>query len=302
MYFAVESHDPASWLDGLLQTVLGAPQVHWFALVDGAFDLGAKPFASPAGQVPLYGRSSALHDLLPAPPYLVPLDRRTGADLRAVVTALGTHCQGRPMLSFLASWKSADELVRLWQPCLQPVVVDEGAARHLLRLADTRVLSALPGALDPAAWARLTAPLMHWCYVGRAGTLEPLWLAESRAEPPAYSTRPLVLSQADVDRLIEAALPDAILDLMERQAPGSLPNVGKATVYRLVARARALARAHRVEAAPDIVLLASHALATGEAGLQAPELLAVLGEPQRAPGALRDYLLSARRMSARSAG
>lgn len=301
MYFAVESHDPALWLDGLLQTVLGAPQVHWFALVDGAFDQDGVPFVSPAGHVPLYGRANALHDLLPAPPYLVPLDRRTGADLHAMVTALGTHCQGRPMLSFLASWKAADELVRLWQPCLQPVVVDEGA-RHLLRFADTRVLSALPGALDPAAWARLTAPLMHWCYVGRAGTLETLWLAESRAEPPAYSTQSLVLSQSDVDRLIDAALPDAILDLMERQAPGSLPRIGKATIYRLVARARALARAHRVEAAPDIVLLASHVLATGEAGLQAPELLAVLGEPQRAPGALRDYLLSARGMSAGRAG
>ncbi|AEG67638.1 DUF4123 domain-containing protein [Ralstonia solanacearum] len=301
MYFAVESHDPASWLDGLLQTVLGAPQVHWFALVDGAFDLGGKPFVPPGPYVPLYGRSSALYDLLPAPPYLVPLDHRTGADLRAMVTALGTHCQGRPMLSFLASWKPADELVHLWQPCLQPVVAAEGA-RHLLRFADTRVLSALPGALDPAAWARLTAPLMHWCYVGRAGTLEPLWLAEPRAEPPTYSTQPLVLSQSDVDRLVEAALPDAILDLIERQAPGSLPEIGRATAYRLVARARALARAHRVEAAPDIVLLASHALATGGAGLQAPELLAVLGEPQRSPGALRAYLLSARGMDARRAG
>ncbi|WP_197329277.1 DUF4123 domain-containing protein [Ralstonia syzygii] len=302
MYFAVESHDPAFWRDGLLQTVLGAPQVHWFALVDGAFDQDGTPFVSPEGQVPLYGRSSTLHDLLPAPPYLVPLNRRSGADLRAMVTALGTHCQGRPMLSFLASWKSADELVHLWQPCLQPVVVVDEGARYLLRFADTRVLSALPGVLDPAAWARLTAPLMHWCYVGRAGTLETLWLAESRAEPPTYSTRPLVLSQSDVDRLIEAALPDAILDLMDRQAPGSLPKVGKATVYRLVAGARALARAHRVEAAPDIVLLASHALATGGAGLQAPELLAVLGEPQRAPGALRNYLLSAPSMPARSAG
>lgn len=105
-----------------------------------------------------------------------------------------------------------------------------------------------------------------------------------------------------MDRLIDAALPDAILDLMERQAPGSLPRIGKATIYRLVARARALARAHRVEAAPDIVLLASHALATGEAGLQAPELLAVLGELQRAPGALRDYLLSARGLPAGRAG
>lgn len=68
MYFAVESLDPALWLDGLLQTVLGAPQVHWFALVDGAFDQDGVPFVSPAGHVPLYGRANTLHDLLPAPP------------------------------------------------------------------------------------------------------------------------------------------------------------------------------------------------------------------------------------------
>ncbi|WP_369951882.1 DUF4123 domain-containing protein [Ralstonia syzygii] len=291
MYLAIDPCHPDTWLNGLLQTIESAPDAHWYALVDGVFDYGGKPFASPVQSVPLYGPASTLHALLPALPYLLPLDRRAGADQRALITALGMHCQGRPMLSFLASRQPADELVRLWLPCLQPVVADDGS-RYLLRFADTRVLPALPGALNPAAWAQLTAPLMHWCYVDRAGTLATLRLAEPHAEPAAYPSEPLILPQSDIDRMIDAAMPDAVLDLMDRESPSVLPTEGKAEAYRRVAQACALAKAHRVDATPDIVQLAICSLATGGAGLRAPELLALLGDSHRAPDALQDYLHS----------
>lgn len=193
------------------------------------------------------------------------------------------------MLSFLASWQPADELVRVWQPCLQPVVEEDGS-RYLLRFADTRVLPALPGAMNPTAWAQLTAPLMHWCYVDRAGTLQTLWLSESRMEPATYQRAQLVLPLSDVDRMVEAAMPDAIIDLMERMSPGTLPDTDKAQVYRLVAQASTLAKAHSVDATPDVVQLAAYALATDGAGLREPELLEVLGNPRRNPDALRDFL------------
>lgn len=289
MYLAVDSHHPNNWLNGLLQTIEAASDVHWFALVDGVFDHDRKPFASPVPKVPLYGQTSTLHELLPVSPYLLQLDRHAGASLRDVVTRVGAHCQGRPMLSFLASWQPADELVRVWQPCLQPVVEEDGS-RYLLRFADTRVLPALPGAMNPTAWAQLTAPLMHWCYVDRAGTLQTLWLSESRMEPATYQRAQLVLPLSDVDRMVEAAMPDAIIDLMERMSPGTLPDTDKAQVYRLVAQASTLAKAHSVDATPDVVQLAAYALATDGAGLREPELLEVLGNPRRNPDALRDFL------------
>lgn len=203
MYFAVDSRDSKMWLDDLLQAVDSAPSANWFALVDGAFDHGGKPFAAPVRCHPLYGETSVLSELLPASPYLLPLDGMASAERRAMVEALGTHCQGRPMLSFVALRQTAERLVELWQPCLQPVVVGDDT-RYLLRFADTRVLSALPGALSPEAWDRLTAPLLKWCYVNREGALETLPLAEPGTEagpcipaPQGGDLRPwLLLAQA----------------------------------------------------------------------------------------------------------
>ncbi|MFV8598482.1 DUF4123 domain-containing protein [Ralstonia pseudosolanacearum] len=293
MYLAVDSHHPNNWLDGLLQTIEAATDVHWFALVDGVFDHDRKPFASPVPKVPLYGQTSTLHELLPVSPYLLPLDRHADVVLRDMVAALGAHCQGRPMLSFLASWQPADQLVRVWQPCLQPVVEEDGS-RYLLRFADTRVLPALPGAMSPSAWAQLTAPLMHWCYVDRAGALQTLWLAESHLEPTTYQSNQLVLLLSDIDRMVDAAMPDAILDLMDRTSPGALPQTGKAQIHRLVAQACALAKAHRVDATPDVMQLATYALATDGAGLKEPDLLALLCSHERGPRALQDFVRSAR--------
>ncbi|CAJ0681951.1 DUF4123 domain-containing protein [Ralstonia mannitolilytica] len=289
MYFAVDSRDPDVWVDGLLQTIDAAPDAHWFALVDGVFDYGRKPFAAPVQSYPLYGATSTLHELLPASPYLLPLNQRAGTDLRGTVKALGSHCQGRPMLSFVASWQPAEQLVRLWQPCLQPVVAEDGS-RYLLRFADTRVLPALPGAINPSAWSQLSAPLLHWCYVNRAGELETLWLADSHAEPATYQIEQIVLPQDDIDRMVDAAMPDAILDLIDRQAPGSLPDKGRAQTYRLVAQACTLAKTYSIGSTPDTVELATHALATHGAGLQEPTLLALLGDAHRDPQALQDYL------------
>ncbi|WP_426401032.1 DUF4123 domain-containing protein (plasmid) [Ralstonia sp. R-29] len=293
MYFAVDSRDPAVWVDGLLQTIDAAPDAHWFALVDGVFDYGRKPFAAPLQSFPLYGATSRLHELLPASPYLLPLDRRAGVDLGSILNALGKHCQGRPMLSFVASWQPAEHLVRLWQPCLQPMVVEDGS-RYLLRFADTRVLPALPGAMNPTGWSQITAPLLHWCYVDRAGELETLWLSESHAEPATYPIEQLVLPQADIDRMIDAAMPDAILDLIDRESPGSLPDTGRADGYRLVSQACALAKKYSIDSTPDTVELAAHALETNGADLREPGLLALLGDAHREPGALQSYLRAAK--------
>ena len=296
MYLAVDSHHPNNWLDGLLQTIEAASDVHWFALVDGVFDHDRKPFASSVPKVPLYGQTGSLYELLPVSPYLLQLDRHAGASLRDLVTRVGAHCQGRPMLSFVASWQPADELVRVWQPCLQPVIEEDGS-RYLLRFADTRVLPALPGAMNPAAWAQLTAPLMHWCYVDREGALQTLWLSESHVEPARYQSAQLVLSMSDIDRMVDAAMPDAIVDLMERMSPGTLPDTGKAQVYRLVAQASTLAKANGVHATPDVVQLATYALATCGIGLTEPKLLALLDNPGRAPGELQEFLRGAQHVA-----
>ncbi|AMR76493.1 DUF4123 domain-containing protein [Cupriavidus nantongensis] len=290
MYYAVESRDPGIWLDGLLQRIDGAPDVHWSALVDGVFDHEGKPFAAPVQRYPLYGDTGALRELLPAAPYLLPLDGMASVERRDLLAALGTHCLGRPMLSFVASWQSAERLAELWQPCLQPVIADDDT-HYLLRFADTRVLSALPVVLSLEGWNRLTAPLVQWHLVNRQGALDMLALTEPRAEPEAYRDEPLMLSQEELDRMVDAAMPDAVLDMMYRET--LLPDIGKTKAYRLVARACEVARMYRIESALDIALLALYAMAKGEASLEAPEFLQWLGKSRQSDLALREYLLSA---------
>ncbi|SOZ34154.1 DUF4123 domain-containing protein [Cupriavidus neocaledonicus] len=290
MYYAVESRDPGIWLDGLLRRIDGAPGVHWSALIDGVFDHEGKPFAAPVHRYPLYGDTGALCELVPASPYLLPLDGMASVERRALLAALGTHCQGRPMLSFVASWQSAERLVKLWQPCLQPVIAGDDTP-YLLRFADTRVLSALPVVLSLEGWNRLTAPLAQWHLVNRQGGLDVLALTEPRAELEAYRDEPLMLSQEELDRMLDAAMPDAVLDLMYREA--LLPDIGKAEAYRLVARCCEVARMHQAEAAPDIALLALYAMAKGEASLEGPEFLQWLAGSRQSGSAWREYLLSA---------
>ncbi|SOY41347.1 DUF4123 domain-containing protein [Cupriavidus taiwanensis] len=289
MYYAVESRDPGIWLDGLLQRIDGTPSVHWCALVDGVFDHKGRPFTALAQRYPLYSDAGALRDLVPASPYLLPLDGMASVERRDLLAALGTHCQGRPMLSFVASWQSAERLAALWQPCLQPIIADDDTP-YLLRFADTRVLSALPAVLSQQGWDRLTAPLVQWHLVNREGALEMLPLAEPRAEPEAYPNEPLVLSQDELDRMVDAAMPDAVLDLMYREA--LLPEIERAEAYRLVARSCGVARMYRIEAALDIALLALYAMARGEASLEAPELLQWLGRSRQSESTFREYLLS----------
>lgn len=291
MYFAVESRDPETWLDGLLPRIASTEGLHWSALVDGAFDHGAGPFAAPIPRHPLYAESGALRDLLSASPYLLPLDTLAGKERHAMISALGRHCQGRPMLSFVASWEPPERLAQLWQPCLQPVVEGDDT-RFLLRFADTRVLSALPVALGPAAWAHLTAPVAQWHLVNRDGLIETLPLGGHRTEPEAHRSGPLKLTQDELDRMVDAAMPDALLDALYRQAPGILAATERVQSHRRVAQAFALARQHRVEAMPDMLLLASYALATEEAGLQSPGLQQRLRESHQSPEALREYLFA----------
>ena len=291
MYFAVASCDPKTWLDGLLPRMDSTEGLHWSALVDGAFDHGADPFAAAIPRHALYGENGALHDLLSASPYLLPLDGLTGEEQHAMISALGKHCQGRPMLSFVASWESPERLALLWQPCLQ-LVVEGDDTRFLLRFADTRVLAALPVALGPAAWAELTAPVAQWHLVSREGMVETLPLSGRRTEPAAHRSGPLKLSQDELDRMVDAAMPDALLDALHRQAPGILATAEPAQTHQLVAQAFALARQHRIEAMPDMLLLASYALATGESGLRSPELQQRLRESRQSPDALREYLLA----------
>ncbi|WP_427307436.1 DUF4123 domain-containing protein [Cupriavidus sp. H39] len=291
MYFAVESRDPETWIDSLLHRIESTAGVHWSALVDGAFDHGARPFAAPVPRHSLYGGTSALRDLLSASPYLLPLDGLAGDERRALVSALGKHCQGRPMLSFVTSWQPPARLAQLWEPCLQPVVEGDDT-RLLLRFADTRVLSSLPVALGPMAWAQLTAPVVQWHLVNRDGLLETLPLTEPRTEPEAYPSEPLLISQGALDRMVDAAMPDALLDTLYRQSRGVLPASERAQAHQLVAQAWALAKQHRIAAMPDILLLASHALATGEHGLHSPALQQRLCESHRSPEALREHLLA----------
>lgn len=288
MYFAVETADTDTWKEDLFQVIdRGQPDTQWLALIDGALDHDRKPFALAGRAIRLYGQVSTLSDLVPASPYLLPLHGEAGTDIREMVSALAEHCNGRPMLSFLATRQSVDELVRSWLPFLQPEATD--GDRYLLRFADTRVLAALPATLEAATWAALTSMVSRWLVVGREATLTSLPMTGvPQNSPMAMPSMPARLSAAEVDRMLDAAMPDAIIDILYRQCPGVLQSCRPAVSHRVTAEACALARRYGIDATPDIALLALHAIETNGSGIYSQKLLTLMAQGD---GGVREYLL-----------
>ncbi|APW38294.1 hypothetical protein RD110_14760 [Rhodoferax koreense] len=92
---------------------------------------------------------------------------------------------------------------------------DDTGQPYGLRIADSRVMAYLPGVLTPAQWDALTAPMVDWKIHDRAGLRRVIPLYESRLERTGASET-LQLSDAQIDLLIQAGEPDALLAQLAR--------------------------------------------------------------------------------------
>lgn len=249
MYFANDYLGTLELLDHALSIMAERPALNWIAVVDKAFDYQLPALRWQSESVCLYD-NDLMEQFVEVSPVLLPLPANEPARLRKALIALFAHCEGRPMLSLIASEQSAMEIAEAWRP-FQKVKTDDEQS-FLLRLADTRVLPALVAALPPVSWHGLTHKLAVWYIINRKGEFEPIALAAKDADIPDEIT----LDAEAVAMMLDMGQPDAVIAALHEQFPELLPDKDKADFYQRIAATCSLAKQHQIDAFPELVALA----------------------------------------------
>lgn len=258
--------------------------LHWAALVDGAFDYPSAwhaPYASEGINCYQIDTCEGLQD---AAPWLMPL--ASNGTNQALLERLLRHCSEHPMLSFVASREPTINLKKYWEN-LHWVSTDDGQ-RMLLRMADTRILPILPQVLTSTQWAAFTTPLACWLYINRYGQLVSCSL-EPEETPVSV---PIRLSQLQLDRLLNAAETDAVFNLVTERMADIIPaGMNPIQLYHLIEESCLLAQAHQIEIYSDTVALAVAACLSCGQSTRNPTLLALLRARQWIAGKLAEALI-----------
>jgi hypothetical protein len=228
--------------------------IAWAALVDGAFDYGKAALALKTTPLNCY-LSPDLQALGEAAPCLFPLP---GDDtLPEQVGKLLAHCNGRPMLSFLATTRPLEEIVKQWQPLHWAYTTD--GQKQILRFADTRILASLPSILTSAQWAAWHQPLVAWHYIDRMGQLAQLPnIPLSASEPTVQTPSKIEISDEQLARMLDCSEADTVLDFLQARYPESVPNeISGGQFYQLANRALERARQYKFDAWEDKVVFVS---------------------------------------------
>jgi hypothetical protein len=229
MFFAIDPCDLDTERARLLEFVTKSPALNWFALLDSAFDYKSTTKWSTPGAITIY-RQLDVEKLSAASPLLIALDTQNTAHLAEQFDALLEHCNGRPMLSFIASTGDAESILKKWDRL--HYVRTEDDQRFLLRFADTRSLESLPYCLTTNHWAALFEPLSDWIAPDRAGKFRALPKPQRAAKPEA----PEQLSNDTLGRLIRENRPDALISLWEKKRPELLPETGYSGFFEFLRR------------------------------------------------------------------
>lgn len=231
------------------------PELYWAALVDSAFDYPASdhlPYELGGINCYLDDEFAGLHK---AAPWLMPI-YDSSPDSRLLNTVF-RHCGARPMISIVGSRVPLDSLSEHWKSLHRVDVLDHG--HMLLRIADTRVLAVLPRILDPAQWRAYTEPLAHWLVLERGGKLAALPMAPD----DLTADEAIQLRQRQVDALLQASQPDAIIDLLMETMSDIVPDeIRNADFHKLIQASCELAESHGIENFADTFALAVAACIT----------------------------------------
>ncbi|MBP6897069.1 hypothetical protein ABIC63_004490 [Pseudacidovorax sp. 1753] len=148
-----------------------------------------------------------------AGPLLISLDQAradegVGKQVRAVFGGFGHGLHVAVLTSHLALPELASHLRRaVW-------FTDDSGESYGLRIADCRVMAYLPGILTPEQWRAVTAPIASWSIGDRQGKRRPLALDAEHTD----AFEGLRLTATQIDQLIDAGEPDALLLRMGRAA------------------------------------------------------------------------------------
>ncbi|MYM72669.1 DUF4123 domain-containing protein [Duganella sp. FT134W] len=223
-----------------------ASPLHLFALVDCAFD---EAFFNERYQRGLPRQSlyadTGLSALGAAAPHL--LSAPEGEEAREEwLRQLFAACEGKPMISIIASVLNAAELVRHLRPYLIARTPD--TVEWPVRWGDTRVLPALLDTLDEAQCSHLLSSLARWWSPGRAGELLS-WQGASILPLPADFDK-LPISDDVFAALVDISEADTILARLYDSQPDLLAAYSPAECHARVMRNLCIANANSIQEAP----------------------------------------------------
>lgn len=268
MYFAVDSVSVADITAKLVELIQTSHNANWTAVVDRAFDCDRDPYDYPGFPEALYA-CDELDALMEVSPLLIPLEVEEPEALRDRLWDLIERCSGRPMLSFVASTKSAEELVPNWQRCVRVITSDR--QKLMLRFTDTRVLPGLQDVLHKNSWAALTHELNAWWYIDRAGSLASVTPAAAES-PPRF---PILIDKREFNGLLAWGEADAVINAMSSDMR---PTTDKVAFFRQITTVCKFAREKEVESFLDVVALGDFDTLKQGRGLTNPRLLKLIEE------------------------
>ncbi len=140
-----------------------------------------------------------------------------GERLNAAIRRLCRACDGWPMLSFVVSRAPFAELSEHLRKYTEARLAPDDD-EYLLRIGDTRVLSAILNSLGTTQRETLLAPLMAWLHIDRNGSI----IETPGLDCPDRLARDMPHLAAECwQALIDAAWPDAVLAQLDPLAPAS---------------------------------------------------------------------------------
>lgn len=211
----------------------------------------------------------------------------SGSNASRLQTWLIRAMRDRPVATLIASTSGLPALAAHFRQCID--VELEGMESMYLALWDPAILGTLLGqpddptlhvrgpALKPEQIRDLVSPLRHWWYVDREGRLHdaisPAWRTEQHH---GTSTNRMVLDAGQVDQLVEASVPDHLLQHIRQNQPELLERLRSQQHYRFAQQQLRRARDHGLEGTGDLVNYICFALAFGSAFDELPSMSALL--------------------------
>lgn len=234
-----------------------------YALIDGALHRPAlkevTAFARPHFLIPAGGVVARAD--LSALPFLVELTAGDGRPNTRLIRRLSAWAIEHASVTWIASsWPApllADQLaLRMEAELPQNMAV-------VLRFADARVLPVLHEALDVEQRTRFFSCVTGWWYFSRQGDLRALSFHREPGAAPLTFEPPLKLTATQEQQLIDAAEPDAVMQILRRHDAEALEQLAPGERHDFVESAIGRARAWSVEAPSDLALFCMVALAQG---------------------------------------
>ncbi len=266
MYFAfdqIASDFTEDLNEAFARATADDPNLSLVALVDSSFEFakGSRDMPGWLAQATSLYEGTEHSGLTVASPCLLQLPPN-GGELKSAISKLVDACSGYPMLSFIATSGSFDDLLNSLKHFID-VGTDDGQS-FLLRFADVRILPALDAVLCKERTAGWRDGIVHWWLPGRTGTLRALPTYEPNKRQENVPDGSLKLPALPFNTLIDAGECDAILDAIFDQNPDLLTQVSPSEAYFLIQRLKTKIDEFSIANFADSVMFCTTALATNE--------------------------------------